>query len=370
MTTKTQNRSAVAVLDREEDHAVGLEAQTRGEVDIQIKTAKAYPRSVKGFIDTALQMATLDTTTAEACMYQLPRGGKNIAGPSVRLAEICAAAYGHMRVQARIVDQDDRFITARGEAWDVQNNVAIGFEVKRRITDKSDRTYSDDMIVVAGNAAASIALRNAIFKVIPSAFWRPIYEQARQVAIGTVKTLSTRRADLLDRLQKLGVEQARVLQRLGVRGVEDITLEHIETLIGLGTAIKEESVDIDDAFPPVVTMPQRASEAPASTGTNGGGTTAAPAPPAPAPPPAEPAAKVAEDLEQLTEVHKHEYAQRPGVFWWRAMSAQRPGVILFTTDGSIGLVLEEAKVANAAVRLTIGEKTTAGLKVTKAEIVR
>ena len=56
MTTKTQQQTrgggAVAVLDREDDHVVGLEAQTRGEVDIQVKTAKAYPRRIRTFIDT------------------------------------------------------------------------------------------------------------------------------------------------------------------------------------------------------------------------------------------------------------------------------------------------------------------------------
>jgi hypothetical protein len=365
MSTRTQTRggSAAMVLDREEDHAVGLEAQTRGEVDIQIKTAKAYPRSIKGFVDGVREMALLNKDTAAACFYALPRGGKTILGPSARLAEICASAWGHMRVQARIADQDDRFITARGEAWDVQNNVAIGFEVRRRITDSGGRTYTDDMIVVTGNAASSIALRNAIFKVIPSAFWRPIYEECRATAVGNAQTLATKRADLLGRLQKMGVEATRVYQRLGVKGIEDITLEHMETLIGLGTAIKEENISVDEAFPPVVNMPQRASEAPP--------TEAAPAQPAaaaPAPVQAPPAA-VAEGLDQLTKVQKNEFAKNPGVFWWSVQSAQRADP-LFATDPQVGVVLEEAKMANAAVRLTVGAKESGGFRITRAEIVR
>jgi hypothetical protein len=253
-----------------------LEAMTRGEIDVQITTARRYPRSIRTFIDTALEMATLDEDTAKACFYALPRreadgNTKTITGPSARLAEICANAYGHLRVQARIVDEDARFITAQAVAWDVQNNVAIGFEVRRRITGRNGQKYNDDMVGVTGNAAASIALRNAVFKVIPSAFWRPIFDRARVVAVGKAETLAARRAKMLEHFQKLGVENARVFTLLNVKGVEDITLEHMETLVGLATAIKEESTDIDEAFPPLTAMPKRTAENGNGQQTAGGG---------------------------------------------------------------------------------------------------
>src|SRR4029077_4979486 len=179
-----------------------------------------------------------------------------------------------LRAQARIVDEDDRFITARGEAWDIEANTAIAFEVRRRITtsEKTNRDgtvipskkYSDDVVGVTGNAASSIALRNAVFKIIPSAFWRPIYEKARTGGVGNAATLATRRAKMLEHFQKLGVEGARVLALLGVRGVDDVTLEHMETLIGIATAIKEGDTTIDQAFADVPATPQRKSEQPAA----------------------------------------------------------------------------------------------------------
>lgn len=226
-----------------------LEAQTRGEVDVQISTAKRYPRSVRAFIDQATEMAILDEDTAAACFYALPRDGKTVEGPSARLAEICASAWGHMRIQARVVNEDERFVTARGEAWDLQTNVAIGYEVRRRITNKSNKKYSDDMIGVTSNAAASIALRNAVFKVIPSAFWRPIYLKCREVAVGKAETLANKRAKMLAYFQKMGVENVRVFSVLGVRGLEDVTLDHMATLHGLATAIKEGDTSVDEAFP-------------------------------------------------------------------------------------------------------------------------
>jgi hypothetical protein len=50
--------------------SLAIEAQTRGEVDVQIATARRYPRSVRTFIDDALAMATLDEET-EFCIQRL-----------------------------------------------------------------------------------------------------------------------------------------------------------------------------------------------------------------------------------------------------------------------------------------------------------
>jgi hypothetical protein len=225
-----------------------LESMTRGEIDIQIVTAKRYPRSLVTFKARALEMATLDQETAESCIYALPRDGKTIEGPSARLAEILASAYGHMRVEGKPIDDDGKFITARGTAWDIQNNVLIAFETKRRITGKAGKRFSDDMIGVTANAATSIAIRNAVLKVVPKAYWGPIYEACRKAAVGDASTLANRRATMLTYFLKLGASNEKVFALLEVAGVEDITLDHLATLKGLATAIKEGETTVDEAF--------------------------------------------------------------------------------------------------------------------------
>jgi hypothetical protein len=246
----------------------------RSELDIQVATAKRYPRSLVDFKHRALEMATLDQATAEACIYALPRDGKTIEGPSARLAEILASAYGHLRVEGRPVADDGRFITARGTAWDVQNNVIIAFETKRRATGKNGRRFADDMIVVTSNAATSIAIRNAVLKVIPKAFWGPIYEACRKTAVGDARSLANSRAAMLDYFLKMGVPNDRVFATIGIKGIEDITLEHLATLKGMATAIKEGDTSVDEAF---AELPREVKRASAS---------AAPATPAdPVPPP-------------------------------------------------------------------------------------
>ena len=227
--------------------AVG--AIVRNEVEAQLDAAHRYPRSITKFLQQAITMATISQEVAESCIYSLPRDGKMITGPSVRLAEICASAYGNLQVAARVLDAEDTHITAQGAAWDMEKNLRCTVEVRRRITNRNGRRYSDDMVVTTGNAAASIALRNAIFRVVPRAYVDGVYAKARSVAVGDARTLEARREQVLQRLGALGVTQDRVLLRLEVNGITDIGIEQLETLIGLGTAIKDGSQSIDEAFP-------------------------------------------------------------------------------------------------------------------------
>ena len=220
----------------------------RAEIDQQIATAHRYPRSIRGFLDEARALVTLTTDVAGECVYALPRDGKTIEGPSARFAEILAHSWGNARAGARVVDDKGDFVTAQGVFLDLEKNVAITHEVQRRIVDKQGRRFKPDMIGVTANAACSIALRNAILKGVPKAFWQSLYEEARRVIMGDAKTLANRRAEALAYLQKFGASEAMVLGLLGIKGVEDITLEHLVTLRGIATAIKDGDTTVEQAF--------------------------------------------------------------------------------------------------------------------------
>lgn len=224
-------------------------AIVRSEVESQIDAAHKYRRSVTRFLDEAKSLATINEETAASCIYSLPRGGKQITGPSIRMAEICASAYGNLQVGARVLDAEEREIAAQGAAWDMEKNLRCTIEVRRRITRRDGSRYDDDMITITGNAAASIALRNAIFRVIPRAYIDQIYNEAVKTAVGDAKSLAARRLRVLELFEKLGVSRERVFAKLEIKGVDDIDLEKLEVLIGLGTAIKDGSQNLDVVFP-------------------------------------------------------------------------------------------------------------------------
>ena len=164
------------------------------------------------------------------------------------MAEIALSCFQNIRAGARIIANDGKTITAQGFCHDLENNVAVAVEVKRRITDKSGNTYSEDMQVVTGNAACAIAFRNAAYKVVPMALIKPVYEAAKKCAIGDIKTIADRRTGALKYFASLGVTEKRVLEYVGKTGVDGIDLIDVENLIGLSTAIKDGSISIDEAF--------------------------------------------------------------------------------------------------------------------------
>jgi hypothetical protein len=222
----------------------------QSEIEQQVATARRYPRSIKRFVGEIRDMALLDQATAIECMYSLPRGGKAITGPSARFAEIVSMGWTNCHSGARVVGVDDSFITAQGVFYDCERNVRVTIEVQRRITDSRGNRFKDDMIGVTGNAAISIALRNAVLKGVPKAYWAPIFEEVRSAIRGDIKTLGERRGIALEFLQKkYSVSADRVCGVLGVAGIEDIGLDELLTLHGMVQALKDGDSTVDDMFP-------------------------------------------------------------------------------------------------------------------------
>jgi hypothetical protein len=81
-----------------------MTAISRAELDPQITTAHAYPRSLRKFVKECMEMATRNVRVAEECFCALLRDGKTVEGPSARLAEIVTSAWGNCRACARVVD--------------------------------------------------------------------------------------------------------------------------------------------------------------------------------------------------------------------------------------------------------------------------
>lgn len=237
-----------------------LDPITMAEVDIAISTAHRFPRNLQRFKDRVASMATLDEETAESCFYSLRRAGKTIEGPSIRLAEIAASAYGNIRAGARILGDspDGRFVCALGVCHDLEQNVLVQIEARRRVTKTDGRRYDDDMIGVTSNAAASVALRNAIFRVIPRALLRSAYLAAVKVATGDAKTLVERRERAFEKVRTLSpmLTEERILASIGRPSVDDVTQQDLRHLFGLHTAIKTGETTIDEAFPEQKVTPE------------------------------------------------------------------------------------------------------------------
>lgn len=220
----------------------GVELQIlrdKASVDIQVSTAHAHPRNTAACINDALAMATMDVDTAMTCGYSVPRGGKAITGPSVHLAKIIMQNWGNFRGEAKVIATTEKYVESEAIAWDLQKNVAIKVTVKRSIMTKNGK-MADDMIIVTGNAANSIALRNAIFSVIPKAVTDKIYKASQQKIIGDASELAKTIKGVFTAFKKnYGEDQEAVLKIVGKTQISQLTNDDLVTLIGVGQALKD-----------------------------------------------------------------------------------------------------------------------------------
>jgi hypothetical protein len=181
-------------------------------------------------------------------MYSVPRGGKKITGPSARLAEIIASCWGNCRYAARVVEEQKDFIVAQGVFHDLEKNALVSFEVKRRIVDKYGKRFDVDMIAVTGNAACSIALRNAVFKGVPKALWVDVYDRAVETAIGKNVPMAKRREMAVEYFTKAGATKEQIFKVLDVAAESEITMDDLVWMTGVRAAIKEGEYTLESVF--------------------------------------------------------------------------------------------------------------------------
>jgi hypothetical protein len=230
-----------------------MESITKAEIDVQISTALAHPRSLAQFYRRAEAMITADQDTAESCFFKITKGGKVIEGESIRMAEIVASCYGNLRSAVHISGYTPTRVSVRAVCHDLETNNLIAVEKQSKTTYSDGRPYNEDMAVTIANATISKALRDAIFRVVPKALLKPLREKAKLVAFGTGQAFIDRRKKAFDwATVTRKVPADRVFAVLGVKGIEDMSVEHLEILTGLKNAIMEGDQTVDEAFPPIV----------------------------------------------------------------------------------------------------------------------
>jgi hypothetical protein len=229
-----------------------FEAQERAAVDIQIATAKRFPRDLKRCRDNSIVIVTMDKRTAETCRYAKPVAGKNITGPSIHLARITCQQYGNMRVQKRIKQITDRVIVAEAVAFDLENNYASCVEARRSIVGKNGQRYAESVIETNAMAILSIAERNAILNVIPKSITDAVYDAAVNTITGDLsseeKMLKKRNAIIEGFRDKYGVTEEQLVDVLGLNSVNQIKQDQIVDLIAMAQSLKDGEITVAEMF--------------------------------------------------------------------------------------------------------------------------
>lgn len=140
------------------------------EVQAAMVIARANPRDPIAAMDNILNACTRPTL-AERALYSYSRGGTDITGPSIRLAEAIAQQWGNINFGIRELDQRGGMSTVQAFAWDIETNTRreVTFQVPLiRHTRKGAYKLEDprDIYEMVANQGAR-RLRACILSVIP-----------------------------------------------------------------------------------------------------------------------------------------------------------------------------------------------------------
>lgn len=140
------------------------------EVQVAMLAAKKFPRDQVVAFNNILR-ACQRKKLAESSMYEYPRGGEKITGPSIRLAEAIAQNWGNIDFGFMELEQRNGVSQVMAYAWDLETNARQTklFSVPHiRHTKKGDYPLTDprDIYELVANQAAR-RVRACILGIVP-----------------------------------------------------------------------------------------------------------------------------------------------------------------------------------------------------------
>lgn len=242
-------------------NAATMVAQTRemAEAVAAMQMAKACPRDVVAARDRILNSCTRPKL-AEGAVYCYSRGGTEVTGPSIRLAEMLAQNWGNMSFGIRELEQRNGESTCEAFAWDMETNARQTkvFQVPHvRHTKKGDTRLTDPRDIyelVANNGARR--LRACILGIIPG----DIVEEAVEACDRTLKVkfevTPERIAKMLETFGGYGVSKERVEARVQCH-IEAIKPAQLALLGKIANSIRDGMSKPEDWFEPKADEPKQ-----------------------------------------------------------------------------------------------------------------
>jgi hypothetical protein len=219
----------------------------KAAVDVQVATAKAYPRDRQKAMQAIVAEAMMDSESMVYTLrYRDRESGetKVVKGPSIRLAEIIMQNWGNLRVWATVIESRPEYIRARGSAWDVQTNAWGNEEVIVPTLDRHGKPLHDRLRIIYQQVAISKALRNAILRVIPRSVVNTVMQAIERQQPVTPKAI----AGIRDWLRRVGVSEATACRVVGAQSLDNLTPAQLSTLRGIYAAIRDGEMTVEEAF--------------------------------------------------------------------------------------------------------------------------
>jgi hypothetical protein len=221
------------------------------EIQAQMVLAKKFPRDPRQAMDNILNACTRPSL-AEAALYSYSRGGTDITGPSIRLAEAMAQHWGNMDVGIKELEQVNGASIVEAYALDLETNTRQSkiFQVPHlRFTRSGTKKLEDprDIYELVANQGAR-RLRACILAVIPGDVTEAAIQQCEVTLRASADTSPESIKKIAEAFGALGVTRAQLEARLQ-RRLESIQPAQVVALKKIYASLRDGMSGVADWFP-------------------------------------------------------------------------------------------------------------------------
>lgn len=253
LATQPQNN-----LTTKSDVGAALATRQAQEVQAAVVMAKRFPRDWVE-VERKLIQSCKRPKLAEIAIYEYPRGGTKVTGPSIRLAEAAAQAMGNIDFGWTEIQRLEDESICMAYAWDIENNIrrTTTFSVPHyRDTKQGKKRLLDDRDIYEMCAnQASRRMRGCILQVVPGDLVDLALsecEKTLQANLGTVQEQAAKWGKLFEK--EYAVKPESIVKYLGSRP-ETWTQNDIFRLRKLYNALRDNMTTVEEAFPEMAAKP-------------------------------------------------------------------------------------------------------------------
>jgi len=233
------------------------------EVQAAVVMARRFPRDEIRAMEK-IRNACSRPALAESAVYQYSRGGSDVSGPSIRLAEAIATAWGNIQFGVREVEQRNGESTCEAFAWDVESNVRVvkSFKVSHiRHTKRGDTVLTDprDIYEMVANQGAR-RVRACILGIIPGDVVEDAVKQCETTLNAKADTTPEGLKKVADAFAQYGITVKQIEARIQ-RRFDSITAAQVVGLRKIIVSLKDGMSKPEDWFEPIAKDEAKPSEA-------------------------------------------------------------------------------------------------------------
>lgn len=247
--------TASAIPQADNPLAASDAARAVAEVQAALLVARMNPRDPVRAMDRILNACTRPTL-AESATYAFSRGGAEVTGPTIRLAEAVAQGWGNIQYGIRELSQKNGVSTVAAYAWDVETNTRreVQFQVAlRRDTKRGSYALKDarDIYELVANQGAR-RLRSCILSVIPGDVIDAALQQCAVTLKANVDLSPEAIAKLTEAFAAFGVTKGQIEKRIQrridtIQPAQVISLRKIYVSLRDGMTTKDEWFEAESA---------------------------------------------------------------------------------------------------------------------------